>query len=78
MKLTTDYHTHTIFSHGKGTILENAMVAKERGLKSIAITDHGFSHPAFSMKRKKLPIMKELCKEAQERCPYNRHRRTFA
>ena len=45
MKLTADYHTHTIFSHGKGTILENALSAKEIGLKSIAITDHGFSHP---------------------------------
>ena len=66
MKLTADYHTHTVFSHGKGTILENANMAKERGLKCIAITDHGFSHPAFSMKRKKIPLMRELCKEAEQ------------
>lgn len=66
MKLTTDFHTHTIFSHGKGSILDNAKVAKERGLKSIAITDHGFSHPAFCMKRKELPLMRKLCEEAEK------------
>ena len=64
MKLTADYHTHTIFSHGKGTILENALSAKEIGLKSIAITDHGFSHPAFGLRRYKIPKMIELCRQA--------------
>lgn len=34
-------HTHTIAStHAYSTILENARVAKERGLKFLAITDH--------------------------------------
>lgn len=66
MILTTDYHTHTIFSHGKGTILENAKVAKEKGLKEIAITDHGYAHHAFGIKQKKIPLMKTLCKEAEE------------
>ncbi len=65
MKLSADFHTHTIFSHGKGTILENAISAKEKGLKQIAITDHGFSHPAFRISHKKLPLMRELCKEAE-------------
>ncbi len=65
MKLTADFHTHTIFSHGKGTILENAISAKEKGLKQIAITDHGFSHPAFRISHKKLPLMRELCSEAE-------------
>lgn len=66
MKLTIDYHTHTTFSHGKGSILDNARVAKQRGLESIAITDHGFSHPAFSMKRKEIPLMRKLCLEAEK------------
>ena len=65
MKLTADFHTHTIFSHGKGTILENAMVAKERGISQIAITDHGFSHPAFRISKSKLPTMRKLCEEAE-------------
>lgn len=64
MKLTADYHTHTIFSHGKGTILENALSAKEKGLKTLAITDHGFSHPAFGLTKSKVPKMIELCRQA--------------
>ncbi len=66
MILTTDYHTHTIFSHGKGTILDNVKVAKEKGLKEIAITDHGYAHHAFGIKQKKIPLMEKLCKEAEE------------
>lgn len=46
-----DYHTHTTYSHGKGSILDNATVAKHKGLKEIAITDHGFSHKLFGVKR---------------------------
>lgn len=66
MILTGDYHTHTVFSHGKGTILENALVAQEKGLKEIAISDHGLSHPAFGLSLRKIPKMKKLCKEASE------------
>ena len=47
MLLTGDYHTHTVYSHGKGTVLENAIQAKALGLKEIAITDHGFEQLAF-------------------------------
>ncbi len=64
MKLTADYHTHTKFSHGKGTIMENALSAKEIGLKTLAITDHGFSHPAFGLTKNKVPKMIELCRQA--------------
>ena len=37
-----DYHTHTNYSDGKGSVMENALSAKARGLKEIAVTDHGF------------------------------------
>lgn len=47
-----DYHTHTTYSHGKGSILDNAMVAKSKGLKEIAITDHGFTHGLYGINRK--------------------------
>ena len=32
---------HTVFSDGKGTIRDNAEAAMKKGLKQIAITDHG-------------------------------------
>lgn len=64
MSITVDYHTHTLYSHGKSTILENAMVAKSKGLKEIAITDHGFGHRMFSVKPKEVDKMLIECKEA--------------
>ena len=36
-KLLYDLHTHTTFSHGKGSIEDNVKVAIEKGLKAIAI-----------------------------------------
>ena len=66
MKITLDLHTHTTYSHGKGTILQNALSAKEKELSGIAITDHGFSHPAFGMRRRKLDKMNAECKSAEE------------
>ncbi len=38
-----DYHTHTIYSHGKGSVEDNVRAAEKKGLKAIAITDHGIS-----------------------------------
>ena len=67
MKITLDLHTHTTYSHGKGTILENALSAKEKGVSGIAITDHGFSHPAFGMRRKKVDRMRSECRQAEEK-----------
>ena len=57
MILTADYHTHTVYSHGKGKIIENALVAKEKGLKQIGISDHGFAHPAFGLTKRKIPVV---------------------
>ena len=64
MILTADYHTHTPYSHGKNTVLENATAAKTKGLKEIAITDHGFNHILFGLKRKKLPALRAEIDEA--------------
>lgn len=61
-----DFHTHTKYSHGKGTILQNAQSAKARGIKGIAITDHGFSHPAFGMRIRKVDKMRLDCEMAQK------------
>lgn len=61
-----DYHTHTVFSHGKGTILENALVAKRKGLKEIAITDHGFNHLLYGIRRVDLLKMRQECLDAEK------------
>lgn len=49
-RLMADYHTHTRYSHGKGTIEQNVMAARRRGLKRIAIADHGFNHIGIGMR----------------------------
>lgn len=67
MILTADYHTHTPYSHGKGTVEENAARAKALGLKQIGITDHGFSHLAFGLRRKKVPSLIGDCRKASEK-----------
>ncbi|HSH37132.1 PHP domain-containing protein [Schnuerera sp.] len=59
MKIIGDYHTHTIYSHGKGTIIENVEVAIEKGLKEIAICDHGPGHYLYGVKEKKLYKMRD-------------------
>ncbi|MBQ8295726.1 MAG: PHP domain-containing protein [Clostridia bacterium] len=64
MILTADYHTHTPYSHGKNTVEENAAAAALQGLKQIAITDHGFTHVAFGLKRKDMPSYIQECKQA--------------
>lgn len=60
-----DYHTHTQYSHGTGTVLENAIAAKKLGLKELAITDHGLKHWAFNIKRRELPRFFRDCEEAE-------------
>ena len=64
LALTADYHTHTPYSHGKGTVAENAARARELGLKQIGITDHGFAHLAFGLKRKAVPSLISECRAA--------------
>lgn len=59
MKILGDYHTHTVFTHGKGTIEENVACAVQRGLKQIAITEHSFRHMAHGINRKKFFEIKE-------------------
>lgn len=66
MRLSADYHTHTVFSHGKGTIEDNVKAALDAGLKEIGITDHGFAHPAFGLRKRKIPKMRVLCDKAEK------------
>lgn len=67
MILTGDYHTHSPYSHGKSTIAENAERAAEIGLKEIAITDHGYTHVMFGLKRRETQAYIHECNEAQKK-----------
>lgn len=66
MILTGDYHTHTPYSHGKNTVLENAEAAKKLGLKAVGITDHGFNHILFGLRRRKLAALRAECSAAEK------------
>lgn len=67
MILTADYHTHTPYSHGKNTVDENVAQAKAQGLKQVAISDHGFSHIIFGVRRKEMPQYIAECKAAAQK-----------
>ncbi len=54
MRITEDLHTHTIYSHGKGTPRDNVMRAVELGLDAIAISEHGAANMYFGVRGKKL------------------------
>ncbi len=58
-EMTEDYHTHTFYSDGVGSIEENVESARAKGLRSIGITDHGFYHVAHGISRKQVTKMRE-------------------
>ncbi len=57
-KLMFDWHTHTVYSHGKGTIEDNVKEARRKGLTSVAITDHGPGHIGYGFRRSRIPYMR--------------------
>ncbi len=52
--IASDLHTHTLYSHGKGTPEENVLAAIRCGLKRVAISEHGGAHALFGVRNKKL------------------------
>lgn len=59
IKLYADYHTHTVYSHGTGSIIDNVEAARKRGLSEIAVTDHGIRHFAYGVKLKDIAKMRD-------------------
>ena len=68
-KMTFDYHTHSTYSDGKGTMEESVKTAISKGLKGLAITDHGPGHLFYGVKRKEIPQMKEEIQRLREAYP---------
>jgi putative hydrolase len=50
MRITVDLHTHTVFSHGQGSIEDNVRAAYSRGLRAVGIADHGPGHLFIGIK----------------------------
>ncbi|MDR1292613.1 MAG: PHP domain-containing protein [Clostridiales Family XIII bacterium] len=67
--LTADIHTHTVYSHGKGSIEDNVRAARAVGLRKIGIADHGPAHVGFGVKRKRLPAMRREVDRLQQKYP---------
>ena len=67
MHLIADYHTHTTFSHGKGSIEENVLSAIKLGLKEIAITDHCYNHKFIGIKKKDFKLMRDEVDRLKEK-----------
>lgn len=73
-RLKYDYHTHTIYSkvgpykHGKGTIRDNIKAAYDKGLRDIAITDHG-PREFYGLKTELIPKMREEIQLAKQDFP---------
>ena len=73
MFLTADYHTHTLYSHHHaiGSVFENAYIAKKKGLIELGISDHGFRHGAFGLRKSDLAKYKNDCITASKRYDIN-------
>jgi len=62
-----DYHSHTHYSDGHGSMEDNVKCAVKANLREIAISDHGFSAPnlysitktKYNKQRKMLPVLRE-------------------
>lgn len=58
-KVYADLHTHTYYSHGKGSPRENVLSAIEHGLEAVAVSEHGPGHFTFGVRGKKLCRLNE-------------------
>jgi len=63
--LINDYHTHSVFSHGVGTVLDNVIVAKEKGLNELGICEHGPRHASGLKNADDFKKLKQACIEAE-------------
>ena len=56
--ISRDYHTHTYYSHGKGTPEEIVLAAISCGLQTVAISEHGPGHMFFGVRDEKLRALR--------------------
>ena len=75
-RMTFDLHTHTRFSagerevaHAEGSLEENVMAARERGLAAIGISNHGPGHITYGFPLEGLAGLREEARELSGRYP---------
>ena len=67
--ITGDFHTHGSFSHGKGSAYKNAEQAHKKGMKSLAITEHGLFILAGGLSAKEITDARKEFDDAQMAFP---------
>jgi len=67
INITGDFHTHTKYSDGKGTIEQNVIQAVKSGLKAVAITDHGLNRILRGLKRKRIEKIRQEIKDLSDK-----------
>ncbi|MEA5004178.1 MAG: PHP domain-containing protein, partial [Christensenella sp.] len=50
IEIAWDTHTHTIHSHGTGTVEDNVRAAIQKGFTKIVISDHGVGHLFYNIR----------------------------
>ncbi|MBQ1711945.1 MAG: PHP domain-containing protein, partial [Firmicutes bacterium] len=68
-RISFDLHTHTRYSHGKGSIADNAAMAAGLGLKRLGISDHGPGCLTFGIDLNGVPSMRKDIEKASELYP---------
>ena len=66
MKITADFHTHTRYSHGTGSVVDNTVNALSLGMRAVAITDHAKNHPIVGVKPDKIDDLVKDVKAADK------------
>lgn len=72
MKINKDYHVHSILptsSHAKSVIEEIALEAINKGLKEIAISNHGLSHVRYGFRKEHISQLKADIKAVNDKYP---------
>ncbi len=61
MPITADLHTHTTYSHGKGSPEDNVIAALNLGLREIAISEHASANLFYGIRGEKtLKLRREI------------------
>ena len=68
-KIFYDLHTHTTYSHGKGSIMDNARAAADAGLETLGIADHGPGHMNYGIDMNLLDNMRREIDAARKEFP---------